>query len=159
MKTWKTITLSIITTSTLVTATALTYSYLQPSHYEGTTFKNEQSTGISNVSTNNTIHDNIPTTESNNTTTTSPSNHTESITPKQVAGARAYQPTFEVKCVSAKSDLYTVTHIPTGDTTKAITYKQAENFYQYMEQIAYGKTSLSYTMNENYNTYLTNNNN
>ena len=72
---------------------------------------------------------------------------------EQNTGDRAYQPTFQVECVSPKNDLYTVIHIPTGDSCKAITYEQAESFCTYMEQIAYGKTSLSYTMDENYNTW------
>ena len=79
MKTWKTIALSVITTSALVTTGALTYSYLQPSQYQGDIFKNEQSTSISNVSTNNSVYDNSTTTESNNSSTTSSSDHTESI--------------------------------------------------------------------------------
>lgn len=72
---------------------------------------------------------------------------------EQNTGDRAYQPTFKVECVSPKNDLYCVEHIPTGDKTKAITYEQADAFCKYMEQIAYGKTSLSHTMDENYNTW------
>lgn len=164
MKTWKTIALSVITTSTLVTGGALTYSYLQPSHYQGDTFKNEQSTSISNVSTNNSIYDNSSTTESNNSNTTPSSNYTESNSSEtleqrggtcmgQTSGYRAYQPTFKIECISPKNDLYCVEHIPTGDKCEAITYEDAESFCTYMEQIANGKTSLSYTMDENYNTW------
>ena len=155
MKTWKTIALSVITTSALVTAGALTYSYLQPSQYQGDVFKNEQSTSISNVSTNNSVRDNSSATESNNSTSTSSSIYTESNSTEveQNTGDRAYQPTFKVECVSPKNDLYCVEHIPTGDKTKAITYEQADAFCKYMEQIAYGKTSLSHTMDENYNTW------
>lgn len=74
---------------------------------------------------------------------------------EQNTGDRAYQPTFKVECVSPKNDLYCVVHIPTGDKCKAITYVQAESFCTYMEQIAYGETSLSHTMDENYNTWAT----
>ena len=159
MKTWKTIALSVITTSTIVTGGALTYSYLQPSHYKGDVFNNKQSTSISNVSTNNSVRDNTSPTESNNSTSTSSSIYTESNSTEveQNTGDRAYQPTFKVEGVSPKNDLYTVVHIPTGGKCKAITYKQAESFCAYMEQIAYGKTTLSYTMDENYNTWLTSN--
>lgn len=157
MKTWKTIALSVITTSTLVTGGALTYSYLQPSHYEGDTFTNVSTTTSStSVSSSNTS-----TSTPDSTTNTNPvyteSNPSEQV--EQTSGDRAYQPTFQVECVSPKNDLYTVIHIPTGDKCKAIPYEQAENFCEYMEQIAYGKETLSYTMDENYNTYLTNNNN
>ena len=72
---------------------------------------------------------------------------------QQNTGDRAYQPTFKIECVSSKNDLYCVEHIPTGDKTKAIPYEQAESFCTYMEQIAYGKTSLSHTMDENYNSW------
>lgn len=74
---------------------------------------------------------------------------------EQKTGDRAYQPTFKVVCVSPQNELYCVEHIPTGDKTKAITYEQAESFCTYMEQIAYGKTSLSNTMDENYNKWAT----
>lgn len=84
--------------------------------------------------------------ETNNNTTTQVEQNT---------GDRAYQPTFKVECVSPKNELYCVEHIPTGDKTKAITYEQAESFCAYMEQIAYGTTSLSNTMDENFNTWAT----
>lgn len=157
MKTWKTIALSVMTTSALVTGGALTYSYLQPSRYEGDTFNNDKTTSISNVSTNNSVCDSSSTTESNNSITTSPSNYPESNSNEveQNSGDRAYQPTFKVECVSTKNGLYTVEHIPTGDKCNAMTYEKAESFCTYMEQIANGKETLSYTMNENYNTWLT----
>ena len=157
MKTWKTIALSVITTSTLVTGGALTYSYLQPSHYEGDTFTNVSTT----TSSTSVSSSNAPTSTNDSNSNTNPV-YTESNSPEQVeqnSGDRGYQPTFKVECVSPKNDLYTVIHIPTGDKCKAIPYEQAESFCKYMEQIAYGKTSLSYTMDENLNTYLTNNNN
>lgn len=157
MKTWKTIALTVITTSALVTAGALTYSYSQPSHYQGDTFTNVSTTTSSTSSSSS----NTSTSINDNTTNTNPI-YTESNSSEQVeqnTGDRAYQPTFKVECVSPKNDLYTVEHIPTGDKTKPITYEQAESFCTYMEQIANGKTTLSYTMDENYNTYLTNNNN
>lgn len=159
MKTWKTIALSVITTSAIVTGGTLTYSYLQPSHYKGDVFNNEQSTSISNVSTNNSVRDNSSPTESNNSTSTSSPIYTESNSTEveQNTGDRAYQPTFKVECVSPKNDLYCVEHIPTGDKTKPITYEQADAFCKYMEQIGNGKTSLSYTMDENYNTWESNN--
>ena len=151
MKKWKVIAITIITTSTLITGTALTYSYLQPSHYEGDTFTNVSTTTTStSVSSSNTS---TSTNDSSTDTGTiySEPNNTEQI--EQNTGSRAFQPTFKVECVSTKYDLYTVEHIPTGDKCKAITYEEASAFCQYMEQIAYGKTSLSYTMDENYNTW------
>lgn len=154
MKTWKTIALSVITTSALATGGALTYSYLQPSHYEGDTFTNVSTTTSStSVSSSNTS------TSTNDSTTNTNPTYTESNPSQQLeqtSGDRAYQPTFQVECVSPKNDLYTVVHIPTGDKCKAIPYEQAESFCVYMEQIAYGKTSLSYTMDENYTTWSSN---
>lgn len=161
MKTWKTIALTVITTSTLVTGGALTYSYLQPPHYTGDTFTNAKTTISSTTSSSSSSNSSESVETSDSSTNTNPiyteSNQSESL--EQNNGTRAYQPTFKVECVSPKNDLYTVIHIPTGDSCKAITYEQAESFCSYMEQIAYGKTSLSYSMDENYNTYLTNNNN
>lgn len=89
--------------------------------------------------------------EVNNTQSQETNNNTTQV--EQNTGDRAYQPTFKVECVSPKNDLYCVEHIPTGDKTKAITYEQADAFCKHMEQIAYGKTSLSHTMDENYNTW------
>ena len=74
----KTAVIATLTTLTLGFGGVSTAIYLQPSHYQGDTFKNEQSTSISNVSTNNSIHDNSSTTESNNNITTPSSNYTES---------------------------------------------------------------------------------
>ena len=169
MKTWKTIALSVITTSTLVTAGALTYSYLQPSHYKGDTFTNAKTSVSSTTSSTSSSSSNSSTSSNDSNTNTNPiyteSNSTEvennysqetnnnSTQVEQNTGDRAYQPTFKVECVSPKNDLYCVEHIPTGDKTKAITYEQADAFCKYMEQIAYGKTSLSHTMDENYNTW------
>ena len=154
MKTWKTIALTVITTSALVTGGALTYSYLQPSQYEGDTFTNGK-TSISSTTTSSSSSSSNSSTSSDDSNTDTNPVYTESNTTEQVAGSRAYQPTFKVVCVSPQNELYSVEHIPTGDKTKAITYEQAESFYKYMEQIAYGKTSLSYTMDENYNTWAT----
>lgn len=165
MKTWKTIALSVITTSALATGGALTYSYLQPSHYEGDTFTNvsttTSSTSVSSSDTSTSTNDS----DTNTNPVYTESNSSEQLEQKggtcmgQTSGDRAYQPTFKVECVSPKNDLYTVIHIPSGDKCKPISYEQAESFCKYMEQIAYGKTSLSYSMDENLNTYLTNNNN
>lgn len=152
MKTWKTIALTVMTTSALVTGGALTYSYLKPSHYQGDTFTN-----VSTTTTSTSYSSSNESIETPNSSTNNSSIYTESNTTEQVAGSRAYQPTFKVECVSPKNDLYTVEHIPTGDKCKAIPYEQAESFCTYMEQIAYGKTSLSYTMDENYETWLTSN--
>lgn len=161
MKTWKTIALSVITSSALVTGGALTYSYLQPSHYQGDTFTNAKTT-ISSTTTSSSSTNSSESVETNDSNTNTNPVYTESNQSQQVeqnTSDRAYQPTFKVECVSPKNDLYTVIHIPTGDKCKAIPYEQAESFCKYMEQIAYGKETLSYTMDENYNTYLTNNNN
>ena len=76
---------------------------------------------------------------------------------EQNTGDRAYQPTFKVECLSPKNDFYCVEHIHRVYKTKAITYEQADAFCKYMEQIAHGKTYLSYTMDENYNTWESNN--
>lgn len=157
MKAWKTIAITVITTSVLVTAGGLTYSYLQPSHYNGDTFKNEKtissttsSTSVSSINTSTSTSDSTTHTDSVYTE----SSHTEQV--EENIGSRAFQPTFRVECVSSSYDLYTVEHIPTGDKCKAITYEEAEAFCQYMEQIAYGKTTLQYTMDENYNTFKSN---
>ena len=152
MKTWKTIALSVITTSTLVTCGALTYSYLQPSHYKGDTFTNVK-TSISSTSSSSSSSSQSESSYDSSTNTNSVYTESNSTQVEQNTGDRAYQPTFKVECVSPKNDLYCVVHIPTGDKTKAITYEQAESFCTYMEQIAYGKTSLSHTMDENYNTW------
>lgn len=158
MKTWKTIALSVITTSTLVTGGALTYSYLQPSHYKGDTFTNAK-TSISSTTSSTSSSSSNSSTSSDNSDTNIDNVYTESNSTEveQNTGDRAFQPTFKVECVSPENELYCVTHIPTGDKTKAITYEQAESFCTYMEQIAYGKTQLSYTMDENYNTWKSNN--
>ena len=158
MKTWKTIALSVITTSALATGGALTYSYLQPSHYQGDTFTNAKTT-ISSTTTSSSSSNSSESIETSNSTTNTNPVYTESTSNEveQNTGDRAYQPTFKVECVSPKNDLYCVEHIPTGDKTKAITYEQAKSFCTYMEQIAYGKTTLSYTMDENYNTWESNN--
>ena len=156
MKTWKTITLTVMTTSALVTGGALTYSYTQPSHYEGDTFTNAKTT-ISSTTTSSSSSSSIESVETSNSSTNTNSVYTKSNPTEQVTGSRAYQPTFKVECVSSKNELYTVEHIPTGDKCKAITHEEAESFYTYMEQIASSKTSLSYTMNENYNTWKSNN--
>ena len=170
MKTWKTIALSVITTSAIVTGGALTYSYLQPSHYKGDTFTNAKtsvssttsstssSSSKSSTSTNDSDTNNyyVYTESNSNEVANNYSQETNNNSTTQVeqnTGDRAYQPTFKVEYVSPKNDLYCVEHIPTGDKTKAITYEQADAFCKYMEQIAYGKTSLSHTMDENYNTW------
>ena len=159
MKTWKVIAITIITTASLITAGALTYSYLQPSHYKGDTFTNAKTSVSSTTSSTSSSSSNSSTSTTDSTTNTNPV-YTESNTTEQVeqnTGDRAFQPTFQVVSVSSVNDLYTVEHIPSGDETKAITYNEATAFCQYMEQIAYGKTSLSYTMDENYNTWKSNN--
>lgn len=158
MKTWKTIALSVITTSALATGGALTYSYLQPSHYEGDTFTNAKTTISSTTTTSSLTDSNTSTSTPDSSTNTNPV-YTESNSNEieQNTGDRAYQPTFKVECVSTKLGMYTVEHTPTGDKCKAISYEQAESFCTYMEQIAHGKTSLSYTMDENYDTWVSNN--
>lgn len=159
MKAWKTIALTVITTSALATGGALTYSYLQPLHYKGDTFTNAKTPISSTTSSTSSSSSNSSTSTTDCTTNTNPV-YTESNTPEQVeqtTGDRAFQPTFQVECVSSSNNLYTVEHIPSGDKTKAITYYKATAFCQYMEEIAYGKTSLSYTMDENYNTWLSSN--
>lgn len=166
MKTWKTIALSVITTSALVTGGALTYSHLQPTHYEGNTFTNEKTISSTTSSTSSSSSNSSTSIKDTNTNTNSvytESNSSEQLEQRggtcmgQTTGDRAFQPTYQVECVSPKNDLYTVVHIPTGDKCKAITYEQAKSFCAYMEQIAYGKMTLSYTMDENYNTWLTSN--
>lgn len=147
MKTWKTVALSVITTASLVTIGATTYNYLQPSHYEGDTFTNV-STTTSNTSTS---------------TSTSVSSSTESVEDTNSSDLLEQRggtcmgvtedTTFKVELVSPTNGWYTVEHIPTGDKINAIRYEEAMNFCSYMEQIAHGKTTLSYSMQENYNTW------
>lgn len=123
----------------------------QPSHYEGDKFTNE-TTVMSNTD-NSSDESSSPVTEQyTDSSTNNVSCDTEYSEPEQViSGSRAYQPTFEVEQVSSKNDLYTVKHLPTGDTTKALTYEDANAFCTYMEQIAYGKTQLEYSMDQNFN--------
>lgn len=90
--------------------------------------------------------------QTNNNQSQQTNNNTTQV--GQYTGDHAYQPTFKVECVSTKNGLYCVEHIPTGDKTKAIPYEQADSFCTYMEQIAYGKTSLSHTMDENYTSWI-----
>lgn len=126
----------------------------QPSHYEGDKFTNETTTVMSNTDNSSDESRSSVTEQSTDGSTNNVYCNTEYSEPEQViSGSRAYQPTFEVEQVSSKNDLYTVKHLPTGDTTKAISYEDANAFCTYMEQIAHGKTSLSYTMQENYNTW------
>lgn len=73
MKTWKTITLSIITTSALVTTGALTYSHLQPSQYKGDTFTNVSSSTSSTSSSSS-----ITSTSTNDSNTNTNPVYTES---------------------------------------------------------------------------------
>jgi hypothetical protein len=148
-------TLTVLSLGFIALTTAI---YLQPAHYEGTTFTNAKTSISSTTSSTSSSSSNSSTSSNDSDTDTNPV-YTESNTNEveQNAGDRAYQPTFEIECVSPKNDLYCVEHIPTGDKTKAIQYSQAESFYAYMEQIAYGKTTLSYTMDENYETWLTSN--
>lgn len=122
----------------------------QPSHYEGDKFTNE-TTVMSNTDNSSDESSSTVTEQSTDGSTNNVSCDTEYSEPEQViSGSRAYQPTFEVEQVSSKYDLYTVKHLPTGDTTKPLAYEDANAFCAYMEQIAYGKTSLSYTMDQNY---------
>ena len=165
------ISLLVLTLGFISITTAI---YLQPSHYKGDTFTNEKtsissttsstSSSSSNSSTSsndsdtdiyNVYTESNPTEVENNQSQETNNNSTTQV--EQNTGDRAYQPTFKVECVSPKNDLYCVEHIPTGDKTKAITYEQANAFCKYMEQIAYDKTSLSYTMDSNYNTWESNN--
>lgn len=175
----KTAVIATLTTLTLGFGGVSTAIYLQPSHYKGDTFTNakksvssttssssssssSQSTSTNNSDTNNyyvytesnsTEVENNYSQETNNNTNTQETNNDTTTQVQQTSGDRAYQPTFKVECVSTKNGLYCVEHIPSGDKTKAIPYEQAESFCTYMEQIAYGKTSLSNTMDENYNTW------
>lgn len=175
----KTAVIATLTTLTLGFGGVSTAIYLQPSHYKGDTFTNakksvssttsstsssssSQSTSTDNSDTNNyyvytesnsTEVENNYSQETNNNTTTQETNNDTTTQVEQNTGDRAYQPTFKVVCVSPQNELYCVEHIPTGNKTKAITYEQAESFCTYMEQIAYGETSLSNTMDENYNTW------
>lgn len=122
----------------------------QPLHYEGDTFTNV-STSVSNTSTSTSVSSSIESIEDTNSSNNNDSVYTESSNTEQViSGSRAYQPTFKVEQVSSKYDLYTVKHLPTGDTTKPLTYEDANTFCAYMEQIAYGKTQLEYSMDQNY---------
>lgn len=125
----------------------------QPSQYKGDTFTNVQTT-VSSTTTSTSVSSSSTSVEDFNIANDTDSVYTESSDTEQVIpGSRAYQPTFEVEQVSSKYDLYTVKHLPTGDTTKPITYEDANAFCAYMEQIAYGKTQLEYSMDQNYNTW------
>lgn len=145
------------------TSVSSTTSSTSSSSSKSSTSSDDSDTNIYNVYTesNSTEVENNYSQETNNNSTSQETNNnysqeTNNNTTTQVeqnTGDRAYQPTFKVECVSPKNDLYCVIHIPTGDKTKAITYEQADAFCKYMEQIAYGKTSLSHTMDENYNTW------
>ena len=149
------------------TSVSSTTSSTSSSSSKSSTSSNDSDTNIYNVYTesNSTEVENNYSQEVNNSSNQVNNNQSQQTTNnsttqvEQNTGDHAYQPTFKVECVSPKNDLYCVIHIPTGDKTKAIPYEQAESFCTYMEQIAYGKTSLSYSMDENYNTYLTSNNN
>ena len=174
----KTAVIATITTLTLGFGGVTTAIYLQPSHYKGDTFTNAKTSISSTSSTSSSSSSDSSTstydsdtnnyyvyTESNSTevannysqeTNNNQSEQTTNNSTTQVeqnTGDRAYQPTFKVVCVSPQNELYCVEHIPTGDKTKAITYEKAESFCAYMEQIAYGTTSLSHTMDENYTTW------
>lgn len=157
MKTWKTVAISVITTASLVTIGSTAYNYLQPTHYEGDTFTNV-STSVSNTSTSTSVSSSTEPIKASDSSTNTDSVYTESSNTEQVTEGTtpAYNPTFKVECVNAKQDLYSVEHIPTGDKIKAVTYDEAMAFCSYMEQIAHGKTSLSYSMQENYNTLYNN---
>lgn len=162
MKTWKTVAISVITTASLVTACATAYNYLQPSHYEGDKFTNE-TTVMSNTYTSTSVSSSTESIETSDSSTNTYSVYTESSNTEvlqqrggtcmgaTVGTTPAYNPTFEVEQVSSKNDLYTVKHLPTGDTTKVLTYEDANAFCTYMEQIAYGKTQLEYSMDQNCN--------
>lgn len=115
------------------------------------TYTEYNSAEVTNNNSSNQVNNN-QSQETNNSTTTQIEQRGGTCM-GQTSGDRAYQPTFKVECVSTKNGLYCVEHIPTGDKTKAIPYEQAESFCTYMEQIAYGKTSLSHTMDENYNSW------
>lgn len=79
MKTWKTVTISVITTASIVTAGATAYNYLQPSHYEGDTFTNV-STSISNTSTSTSITSCNESIEGSDSSTNTDSSNTEQVT-------------------------------------------------------------------------------
>lgn len=83
MKTWKTVTISVITTASLVTAGATAYNYLQPSHYEGETFTNV-STSISNTSTSTSVSSCTESIETSDSSTNTDSVYTESSNTEQV---------------------------------------------------------------------------
>lgn len=83
MKTWKTVTISVITTASLVTAGAISYNYLQPSHYEGDTFTNV-STSISNTSTSTSITSCPESIEGSDSSDNTDSVYTESSNTEQV---------------------------------------------------------------------------
>lgn len=77
MKKWTKVTLTILSTLTISVASITTYKYLQPSHYEGETFNNEQSTTISYVSTNTSVYDSSSTTEPSDSTVTTSTDNSE----------------------------------------------------------------------------------
>lgn len=83
MKTWKTVTISVITTASLVTAGATAYNYLHPSHYEGDTFTNV-STSISNTSTSTSIPSCTESIEGSDSSNNTDSVYTESSNTEQV---------------------------------------------------------------------------
>lgn len=174
MKNFKTIAFTAITTTALtLSAGAIgitAYNSLQPAHYQGETFTNV-STSISNTTTSTSISSSSESIEINNSTDNTDTIYTESTqsenldqrggtcmgrtsgVPGQVP---AEQPTFSVEMVSTRNDVYTVKHNPTGQTTKAVYYDDAQAFCKYMESIAHGKQSLNYSLQDNYNYWLDN---
>lgn len=134
----------------------------QPSHYEGETFTNV-STSISNTSTSTSVSSSTESIETSDGSPNTDSVYTESSNTEvleqrggtcmgaTVGTTPAFNPTFEVEQVSSKYDLYTVKHLPTGDSTKPLTYEDAITFCAYMEQIVCGKTQLEYSMDQNFN--------
>lgn len=161
MKKWKTVPIIIILASTLITAGVTTYSYLQPTHYEGTTFTNE--TTISNSTTSTSVSSSSKTVSASDSFSDSDTVYTESSQPEldQRGGTcmgqtPAQQPTFEVVYVSTVQGYCAVEHRPTGELIKAVNENDAYAFCNYMEQIAHGKETLDYTLQENYDYWLDN---
>ena len=146
MKTWKTVSLTAIATACLYTAGIQTYEL-----FNEPTKEIEVTTTTSSTSKQAKQETKAQTKAGESTT------YYEPVQDGSCLGGRVYQPTFRVVYVSPKYDLYAVEHIPTHGLTKAITKDKAEAFCKYMEQIANGKDKLTYSMQANYNTWLTNN--
>lgn len=155
MKKWQTIGVTALSTLALSIGGFTTYQYLQPTHYQGDIFNNEKTT----QSTTNTIQ------ESSTTTTTSPSSNVEQQPQQSIGTTPALQPTFGIKPIGMCNNVYgtlietfTVIHHPSGDRVyKAMSEEQANAFCSYMEHIAHGKEKLDYTMEQNFEEWLTNN--